>query len=225
MKLLIIEDEPELLATTKEYLSAVGYNCESAINLNSALDKIIQFEYDCIIVDLGLPDGNGLDLIEELKMKSANTGIIIISAKTSIEDKLQGLENGADDYLTKPFHLSELNARIKSVIRRRKFQGNKSIIFNEIKVNIDTLEVFVNKEMIALTKKELYLLIYFLENKEKVVTRESLLDHLWGEYISSSDTLDFTYTHVSNLRKKLTQSGARDYIKTIYGIGYKFSER
>lgn len=225
MKLLIIEDEPELLATTKEYLNAVGYVCESAAKLNSALDKIVQYEYDCVIVDLGLPDGNGLDVITELKRKTSSTGIIIISAKTSIEDKLQGLENGADDYLTKPFHLSELNARIKSVIRRRKFQGNKCINFNEISVNIDTLEVLVNNQAIALTKKELYLLIYFLENKEKVVTRESLLDHLWGEYMSSSDTLDFTYTHVSNLRKKLTQGGANDYIKTVYGIGYKFSER
>jgi DNA-binding response OmpR family regulator len=159
-----------------------------------------------------------------LKKKRINTAIIIISARSSLRDKITGLEIGADDYLTKPFDLSELNARFKSVLRRRKFDGEQEIIFNEIKITPDAVKVEVYGKPIVLTKKEYDLLIYFISNKTKILTKESIVEHLWGDYISNSDSYDFLYTHVSNLRKKLIENGAEDYIKTVYKIGYRFSD-
>jgi DNA-binding response OmpR family regulator len=171
-----------------------------------------------------LPKGTGLDLITEIKKKNAESGIIIVSAKNSLEDKLKGLEIGSDDYLTKPFHLSELMARIKSIIRRRNFKGNNEIIFNEIKVLPDARQVFVNDKEIVLTGKEFDLLIFFLSNKGRVIPKDSIAEHLWGDYMDQADSFDFIYTHIKNLRKKLVQHGAKDYLNTVYGIGYKFQE-
>ena len=223
MKILIIEDEAELLSSTKSYLKTEGYVCECASTFSEGVEKINLYEYDCILADIGLPDGNGLDLVKELKSKSSNTGIIIISARTALDDKITGLDIGADDYLTKPFHLWELNARIKSLLRRRKFQGSKDIFFNEIRVSTNSLELEIHGKRLALTKKELDLLIYFISNNGRILTIESIVEHLWGDYINSVDSYNFIYVHVSNLRKKLVDNGARDYIKTVYGIGYRFS--
>jgi DNA-binding response OmpR family regulator len=222
MKVLLIEDEKELSTSIETYLEKESYLCETALTYDQAEEKIHLYQYDCIIVDISLPDGNGLDIIRELKEDQSDTGIIIISAKNSLDDKLTGLGIGADDYLTKPFHLSELNARIKSIIRRRNFSGKNELIFNEIKIVPDAMQVFVNAKPIVLTKKEFDLLMYFLSNKDRVLTKESLAEHLWGEVMDTADSFDFIYTHIKNIRRKIMEKGGRDYIQTIYGMGYKF---
>lgn len=223
MKILIIEDERELLNAIKEYFQSEGYLCEEASDFQEGAAKISRYEYDCIIADIGLPGGNGLKLIAELKAKKSDTGIIIISARNSLEDKITGLDLGSDDYLTKPFHLSELNARVKSILRRRKFKGDNEVRFKEISLNLDTFRTTVNGSTLVLTKKEFDLLLYFISNPNKVLTKESIVEHLWGDYMDSADSYDFIYTHVSNLRKKLVDSGSNDYVKTVYGVGYKFT--
>jgi DNA-binding response OmpR family regulator len=222
MKILIVEDEVELLNTAKEYLLTEGYICEEAPTYRQAFEKVNVFEYDCIVVDIGLPDGNGLSIVQELKSKLSNTGIIIISARNALEDRLDGLNIGADDYLTKPFHLSELNARIKSILRRRKFNGSKEITYNEIRILPDGLQVYVNNQEVSLTKKEYDLLIFFISNENRILTKESIVEHLWGDYFEVVTNYDFIQTHISNLKRKLTDLGASDYIKSVYRLGYKF---
>jgi DNA-binding response OmpR family regulator len=224
MKVLIIEDEKELLKDISSYLKMEGYVVEEAADYQEGSEKINLYEYDCILADIGLPDGNGLKLVEVLKSKQSNTGVMIISARNSLEDKITGLDIGADDYLTKPFNLSELNARIRSILRRRKFEGKKEIEFHEIKANPETLQVFVSDRPVLLTKKEFDLLIYFISNKNKVLTKESIVEHLWGDYIDSADSFDFIYAHVSNMRKKLVENGGTDYLHTVYGVGYEFTD-
>jgi DNA-binding response OmpR family regulator len=223
MKILIIEDEKALCESILTYLKKEGYIVESALNFNKAEEKISFYEYDCIVVDLTLPDGNGLDIIKQLKKDDPQTGIIIITAKNSLEDKLTGLDIGADDYLTKPFDLSELNARIKSVLRRRNFSGQKEIVFNEVKIIPESLQVYVMDQELNLTRKEFDLLLFLISNKNRVISKDTLAEHLWGEEMELADTLDFIYTHIKNLRKKMMEKGCKDYIKTVYGIGYKFS--
>lgn len=222
MKILIVEDEKDLRESIVSYLKQEGYICESAANFQDGLDKILVYEYDCMIVDIMLPGGTGLDLIREIKKAKLKGGVIIISAKDSLEDKITGLEIGSDDYLTKPFHLSELNARVKSIIRRRSFQGNSEIIFNEITIIPDSREVFVEKKPVVLTTKEYELLLFFISNKGRVIPKDSIVEHLWGDHIDQADSFDFIYTHIKNLRKKLIQAGCKDYLTTVYGIGYKF---
>jgi DNA-binding response OmpR family regulator len=222
MKVLIIEDEKDLRKSMVSYLSGEGYLCESASDFNEAKERIGTYDYDIIVVDIMLPNGSGLDLIREIKKVDSQAGIIIVSAKDSIDDKIIGLEIGSDDYLTKPFHLSELNARIKSIIRRRNFKGKNEVIFNEIKIDTDARQVYIKDKEIVLTGKEYDLLLYLIANKGKVVTKDSLAEHLWGDYMDQADSYDFIYTHIKNLRKKLIQHGAKDYVTTIYGIGYKF---
>lgn len=222
MKILIIEDEKDLRETMTIYLKQEGYLCETAANFRQGSEKIIDYEYDCVIIDLMLPDGNGLDLVRELKLKNTNASIIIVSAKGSVEDKIIGLDVGSDDYLTKPFHLSELNARIKSIIRRRNFQGNTEIKFHEIRILPDSKEVYVNENTIVLTAKEYDLLLFFIANKGRVIPKDSIVEHLWGDNMDQSDSFDFIYTHIKNMRKKLMQAGCKDYLTSVYGIGYKF---
>ncbi|MBI5217985.1 MAG: response regulator transcription factor [Bacteroidia bacterium] len=223
MKILVIEDETELLSDIIRYLMQEGYVCESAVTYDSAIEKTDLYNYDCIIVDIMLPGGNGLDVIKELKKTKPETGVVIISAKNALDDKITGLHIGADDYITKPFHLSELNARVKSVIRRRNFIGKNEVVFNEIKINTDRMQVFVNNQIIILTKKEYDLLLYFLSNINRVITKESIAEHLWGDNMDMADSFDFIYTHIKNLRKKIIEKGGLDYIKTIYGMGYKIT--
>jgi DNA-binding response OmpR family regulator len=225
MKVLLIEDEAELSGDIREFLMRENFLCEVVPNFEDAFEKINLYQYDCIIVDIGLPDGNGLDLIRNLKKNGSETGIIIISAKNSLDDKITGLEIGADDYLTKPFHLTELNARIKSIIRRRSFGGANEIIFNEIQLLPGEMEAKVKGQSLGLTKKEYDLLIFFVSNKERVLTREAIAEHLWGDQMDMADSFDFIYTHIKNLRKKIIDKGGEDYIRTIYGMGYKFTEK
>lgn len=222
MKILIIEDEKDLRKSMVSYLSQEGYLCESAGDYKEATEKIGVYQYDCFIVDIMLPGGTGLDLIKEIKKQESQAGIIIVSAKDSIEDKIKGLEIGSDDYVTKPFHLSELNARIKSIIRRRNFRGNNEIIFHEIKILPDARQIFVNDKEVLLTGKEFDLLMFFISNKGRVIPKDSIVEHLWGDYMDQANSFDFIYTHIKNLRKKLVLNGAKDYLGTVYGIGYKF---
>lgn len=224
MKLLIVEDELELLNSTCGYLQKEDFVCEPAPNFFEAEDKLITYQYDVVILDINLPDGNGLELLKLIKEKSPETGVLIVSAKNSLDDRLKGLDLGADDYITKPFHLAELNSRINSLLRRRKFKGSTNIIFNEIELDPDAKSAIVNGALLDLTKKEYFLLLYFITNKGRVLTKEAIAEHLWGDNIDMVDNFDFIYTHMRNLRKKLKKCGATDYLQTIYGLGYKFGE-
>lgn len=224
MKILIVEDEIELIESMTTYLQNEDFICEKATNFFDAEDKLISFNYDVVILDITLPDGSGIDLLKMIKEKDSKVGVLIVSAKDSLDDKLKGLDLGADDYITKPFHLAELNSRINSLLRRQKFDGNDMITFNEIEIDPTSKEVTINNRLIELTKKEYNLLLYFIANKNKVVTKESIAEHLWGDEIEMADSFDFIYTHLGNLRKKIKKYGANDYVKTMYGLGYKFSE-
>jgi DNA-binding response OmpR family regulator len=222
MKLLLIEDEKELASDIIKYLIEEGYLIEYASTYNEGQQKLSLYDYDCAIIDITLPGGNGLDLISMIKQKLLNTGIIIISAKDSLDDKIMGLETGSDDYLTKPFYLSELNARIKSILRRRNFSGNKEIIIDEIRMTLNDSQIQVYGKPLSLTKKEYELLLFFAANINRVITKESIAEHLWGDSIDTADSFDFIYTHIKNLRKKILDLGGKDHIQTIYGMGYKF---
>lgn len=224
MKLLIVEDEMELLNATSGYLEKEDFVCETAPNFFEAEDKLISYNYDVVILDINLPDGNGLELLKFIKEKSPETGVLIVSAKDSLDDRLKGLDLGADDYITKPFHLAELNSRVNSLLRRRKFEGSNEIVYKEIEIDPIGKRAIVNDVTLDLTKKEYFLLLYFITNKDRVLTKEAIAEHLWGDNIDMVDNFDFIYTHMRNLRKKLKKSGANDYLQTIYGLGYKFGE-
>lgn len=222
MKILIIEDEPELAQSIAAYLSEENYLCEFARTFGEAFEKIKSFSYDCILLDISLPDGNGMKILEELKKDNKQEGVIIISAKNSLEDKIEGLQTGADDYLTKPFHLSELSARIYSVIRRKHFGSTNTITQNEIQIDLLAKTVVVNDTSVVLTKKEFDLLLYFIGNKNKVISKSALAEHLSGDFADMLDNHDFVYAHVKNLKKKLYEAGSMHYLKTVYGTGYKW---
>lgn len=224
MRILLVEDEHDLANSITIYLKRnEKINCDSADNLFKATDLIGLYEYDCFIVDIGLPDGSGLELIENIKSKDSKAGIIIISARDSIDDRIAGLNIGADDYLVKPFHLSELNARIHSLMRRLKFEGSSIYQLNEISLDPQSRQVKVHEQVLDLTKSEYDLLFYLLTNKNQVISKTSIAEHLVGEYVDTLGSLDFIYLHVKNLRKKLIKAGCTDYIKTVYGVGYKFA--
>lgn len=224
MKILIIEDELDLLDEIKSFLTKENYLCEVAANYDDASEKIHLYYYDIALVDITLPGGSGLELIRELKKLHPDTGILIISAKNSLDDKLTGLDIGADDYITKPFHLAELNARIKALVRRRKFSGAPEIIFNEIRIDPDDKLVYVNEQALKLTKKEYELIHFFIANKNRLLTKESIAEHLWGDNIDLADNFDFVYTHINNLRRKIQAAGGTDYLQTVYGMGYKYTD-
>ncbi len=221
MKILVVEDEKNLLETMTAFLHGEGFVCEMASSYFAAEDKLAAFDYDIVILDITLPDGNGLDLLQKIKASDNGAGILIVSARNSLDDKLKGLDLGADDYITKPFHLSELNSRIRAVLRRRKFNGTKELVFRELRLRPEQWEAFVGDKKLQLTPKEYELLLFFVTNKNRVLTRQSIAEHLWGDYMDMADRFDFVYTHLNNLRKKIRRSGGSDYIKTVYGIGYK----
>jgi DNA-binding response OmpR family regulator len=224
MKILIIEDEVALQQSIQKYLEHQGYVCETVGNFVAGMEKVRSFNYDCLVVDIGLPYGSGLDIVKELKEIESKAGIIIISAKNALEDKLKGLELGSDDYLTKPFHLSELNARINAILRRRNFGGSKIIQFQEIKIDPEAQRVTVANKAVELTDKEYQLLEYFIANQRRVLTKAAIAEHIWGDEYEQVSNYDFIYTHIKNLRKKLIDAGCEDYIKTVYGTGYRFTE-
>ncbi|TRZ42958.1 response regulator transcription factor [Robertkochia solimangrovi] len=223
MKFLIAEDEQELQKSIVTYLQRDGNLCEVASDFKEAIEKVAIYDYDLIVLDVNLVTGSGLDVLKTLKKEKKNTGVIIISANNSLSDKLEGLDLGADDYITKPFHLAELYSRINALLRRSKFGGNEIIEFNEIKINTKSRSVYVFQKPILLTKKEYDLLVFFISNKGRVLSKEIIAEHLWGDDSDLLDNFDFIYVHINNLRKKLTAEGSK-YIKTAYGSGYKFIE-
>ncbi|MFC0876198.1 response regulator transcription factor [Saccharicrinis sp. FJH2] len=225
MKILVIEDEIDLLLAINNFLVKEEYICELAENYSKAEEKLFIYEYDLILLDISLPDGNGLDLLRIIKQKQIKSGIIIVSAKDSLDDKVTGLDLGADDYLTKPFQFSELNSRIKAVLRRKHFNGSDTISFNEITISTTGKTITVGNNTVVFTKKEFELLLYFMVNKNRVLTKESIAEHLWGDKIDLADSFDFIYTHLNNIRRKIKNAGGTDYIQTVYGMGYKFSEK
>ena len=222
MKILIIEDEIELGRDIAKYLEEEKYLCEFAYTFQEALEKIQTYIYDCILLDIMLPDGNGIQLLQELKNKNKQDGVIIISAKNALDDKIQGLHLGADDYLTKPFHFSELAARIFSVIRRKQFENSNILTQNELKIDLITKTVLVDNEPIELTKTEIDLLLFFIGNKNRVISKSILAEHLSGDLAEMLDNHDFVYSHIKNLKKKLKTAGCDSYLKTVYGTGYKW---
>jgi DNA-binding response OmpR family regulator len=224
MKILIIEDEQALLESMLTYFTGEGNVCEYAPNFALASEKIQLYAYDCILLDLGLPDGEGLELLNQLKQMKKKDGVLIISARHSLDDRLAGLDLGADDYLVKPFHLSELKARVSAIVRRKNFDGDNVINFKEIVVDVARMKVFIGPNQALLTRKEYELLLYLLSNKGKVVTKNAMAEHLWGDEMDLSNDFDFIYTHIKNLKKKLAEAGAKDYLRSIYGIGYKFGD-
>lgn len=221
MKILIVEDEKELSDGIATYLKGEDYICEIATNYNMALDKIDVYDYDCILLDITIPGGNGLDLLKELKANNKMDGVLIISARNSLDDKITGLTLGADDYLAKPFHLSELSARVAAIIRRKNFEGNNLVKYADITIDTIAKSVNIKNKLLELTRKEYELLLYFVSNKNKVISKNAIAEHLWGDDMEGNN--DFIYTHIKNLRKKLADAGDADYIKSIYGMGYKFS--
>ena len=223
MKLLIIEDELSLNKSMVDYLSKQQYLCEAVNNYHDALEKIECYEYDCVVLDIMLPDGNGLQLLQHLKANHKLEGVIIISARNELDDKIKGIQSGADDYLTKPFHLSELSVRIAAIIRRKNLKGNNIVSFNEIKIDVLAKSITVNEKEISVTRKEYELLLYFMINKMRVLSKNAIAEHLWGDDMAMASNHDFIYTHIKNLRKKLIVAGAGDYLQSVYGMGYKFS--
>lgn len=223
MKILIAEDEKELQKSMSTYLERDGNICEIASDYEEAIYKTNLYEYDILILDINLITGSGLDVLKELKKNHKNTATIIISANNSLDDKLEGLDLGADDYMTKPFHLAELNSRIKAVLRRGKFGGDESITFNEIRIDTRSRTAYVDDDSLSLTRKEYDLLLFFITNRGRILSKEIIAEHLWGDNSDLVDNYDFIYVHINNLRKKMTDAGAK-YIKTAYGSGYKFIE-
>jgi DNA-binding response OmpR family regulator len=222
MKILIIEDEKELAQSMVIYLRQESYVCETAYSTQEAIEKIYLHDYDCILLDITLPDGNGLTILEKLKNEGKSEGVIIISARNSLDDKIKGLNLGADDYLAKPFHLSELGARISAVIRRKRFEGNNTISFKELTIDLVGKVTSIHGTPVDLTRKEYDLLLFLVSNKNRVVSKNAIAEHLSGDSAEVFDNFDFIYAHMKNLKKKLHELNCPDFIKTIYGLGYKF---
>ena len=223
MKILIIEDEPSLRELIQRSLEKERYVVEAAADFQSGLRKIEDYDYDCVLLDIMLPDGNGLNLLEQLKKMHKRENVIIISAKDSLDDKVLGLELGADDYLPKPFHLAELNARIKSVIRRQRRDGEMDIRLANIRIVPDTFQVFVDDKEIELNRKEYDILLYFANRPGRLVNKITLAESVWGDHIDQVDNFDFIYAQIKNLRKKLKDAGALAELKAVYGFGYKMT--
>lgn len=223
MKILIVEDEPALCELIQRSLEKERYVVEVAADFNSALRKIEDYDYDCVLLDIMLPDGSGLDLLEKLKAMHKRENVIIISAKDSLEDKVLGLELGADDYLPKPFHLAELNARIKSVIRRQHHDGEIDICLGNIRILPDKYQVLINDREVELNRKEYDILLYFINRPGRLVNKNTLAESVWGDHIDQVDNFDFIYAQIKNLRKKLKDAGATAEIKAVYGFGYKMT--
>ncbi|MBC5838810.1 response regulator transcription factor [Flavobacterium muglaense] len=222
MKLLLIEDEKDLAHSIQSYLTGKDFVCEWVSTTQAAIDKISNYEYDCILLDLMLPDGDGFSVLQELKKQNKTEGVIILSAKENLETRIEGFQLGADDFMTKPFHLSELLVRIQALIRRKNFNGNNLVVFNEIEIDTLAKAIKVKNEQVAVTKKEIDLLLYLIGNLNKVLPKSAIAEHLSGDMADMLDNHDFVYAHIKNLKNKLKEAGCDDYIKTVYGLGYKW---
>ncbi len=225
MKILVVEDEPQMLENIVSALVGESYIVETAVNFNEASQRIGVYNYDCILLDIGLPDGNGLELLKMIKKRGLQDGVIIVSAKDSLDDKLEGLDLGADDYLPKPFHMAELRARVKAVLRRRNFEGSDILQFSNISINTSIRSLSIENEEVELTRKEYDLLLYLASNKNRMVTKSALAENVWGDNIDQADSFDFIYSQIKNLRKKLDTYKADIEVKAIYGIGYKLQDK
>jgi DNA-binding response OmpR family regulator len=223
LKILIVEDEKVLNESMVTYLSGSGYTCESVSTYNDALEKIDHHTYDCIVLDIMLPGGSGLQLLKYLKEDRKEEGVIIISAKGALDDKMAGFELGADDYLTKPFHLPELSMRLAAIIRRKHFQGQSAINAGDIAIDVNAKTVKVNNKELDLTQKEYQLLLYLITNKNKILSKNAIAQHLWGDDQDFAENYDFIYTHIKNIRKKIVAAGGEDRLRSVYGMGYKLS--
>ena len=222
MKILIVEDNRHLAQNVETYLKEEGNVCELAFTYQEAVEKVVSFGYDVLVLDIMLPDGNGLDVIQTLRKVNSEAGVLVVSAKDSLDDRVVGLNLGADDYLTKPFHLSELNARVKAIYRRKTLNNNPQLSCNELTLNTDARTLEVHSTPVELTQKEYELLLFLLTNQNRVITKQSIAENLWGDYVDALDSFDFVYQHIKNLRKKILRAGGADYIQTVYGLGYKF---
>ena len=223
MKLLIVEDEIQLSKSMATYLQRQGYTCDAAYDYKEGIYKIDSYEYDCILLDITLPGGSGLQLLKNIKADNKPDGVIIISAKDAIDEKIEGLNLGADDYIPKPFHLSELNARVAAVIRRNKFQGSSLLVFNELTIDLQAKTVLVNNKPVDISKKEYDLLLYLVSSKNRVISKNAIAENISGDSVELYGNYDFIYAHIKNLKRKLAAAGCEDYIKSVYGMGYKFT--
>ena len=221
MKILIVEDEPALRELIQRSLDKERYITEVAPDYDTAIEKVEVYDYDCILLDIMLPGGNGLDLLKHLKDLRKKENVIVISAKDSLEDKILGLELGADDYLPKPFHLAELNARVKSVLRRKHRDGEHAIVMGNVRLLPDSFQVWINNEQLELSRKEYDILHYFMNRPNRMVNKNTLAESVWGDHIDQVDNFDFIYAQIKNLRKKLKNHQAFIEIKAVYGFGYK----
>jgi DNA-binding response OmpR family regulator len=221
MKILIVEDQVELAKNIEDYLRKDGFQVSVALDYFTATDKLAAYEYDVVIIDLMLPDGNGMDLLYSLRANRKNIGTLILSAKNSLDDKVRGLDAGADDYLGKPFHLLELSSRLKAIYRTRKQESSNYIELDKILIDTDKKEVRVENEVLDLTKKEYEMLLFFANNAKRVLTKQNIAEHLWGDFIDQGDSFDFVYQHIKNLRKKIQKATGTDILETVYGVGYK----
>lgn len=225
MKVLVIEDETELREIVKVSLIKEGYIVETAGDFNAALEKVSIYDYDCILLDIMLPGGSGLQVLDQLKKEGKSDNVIIISAKDSLDDKLKGLELGADDYLTKPFHIAELNARIKAVLRRKQRDGKNTLEMGNLVLDLEDRCLLIAGELVPLNRKEFDILNYFLLNKNRLVSKNALAEHVWGDNTDQADNLDFIYSQIKNLRKKFLVKQANVDFEAVYGIGYKLVEK
>lgn len=222
MKILIVEDEQDMLQNMKDFLLKENFVVETAESIAEARNKIGVYTYDCILLDINLKDGSGFQLLEELKRKNIEDGgVIIVSARNSLDDRLEGLNLGADDYLAKPFHMAELNARVKAVLRRRQFNGNNKIKIGNLSIDLDEHEASIDDNPLNLNRKEYEILLFFTSNQNRLVNKSALAEHVWGDHIDQADSFEFIYSQIKNLRKKLKTAGADIEIKAVYGIGYK----
>lgn len=223
MKILIVEDEQGLREVVKQSLEKEKYIVETAADFTSGLEKIGTYDYDCVLIDIMLPKGSGLDLLRELKAMQKKEAVIIISAKDAVDDKVAGLDLGADDYLAKPFHLAELHARIKSAIRRKSHNGDTTVTWNNVTLIPEQRTVLVDGKPLTLNRKEFDLLYYFIINPNRLINKTALAESVWGDFTDQADSLDFVYSQIKNLRKKLKEAGAEADIQAVYGMGYKMS--
>lgn len=224
MKILIVEDEHKLSDSIVTYLKSEKYLCEQAFDYNEALEKVRGYDYDCVLLDLMLPGGSGLDILRDIKRRNNPAGVIIVSAKDSLDDKVKGLEIGADDYLPKPFHLAELGMRVYAIIRRKEFRASNTLENNGIKINLLEKSVEANGRPVTLTKSEYDLLLFFIGNRNRVLSKGAIAEHLSGDFADMMDNFDFVYTHIKNLKAKLAQTGMPNCIQNVYGMGYKWIE-
>src|ERR1700712_5572098 len=223
MKLLVIEDEASLLKSIVEFFTQEDFLCETAMSYNEGIKKAEDFQYDCIILDINLPGGSGLKILEHLRQRKQSDVVIIISARNSLDDKITGLNLGADDYLTKPFHLAELYARVKALIRRKYTAGSNLLETGNLSVDLQSKTVSYSGQLLQLTKNEFELIVFLITNKNRVVSRQAIAEHIYGEQTDNLASFDFVYSHIKNLKRKLKEKGCEDLLQTVYGLGYKLS--